>query len=183
MEEVLVVISCFVNVILWLFLFFYFKKRFSTQEYLREIEDEFERLCTDMNGITDRNITLIEEKISTLKELLDNADQHIKTVRKEQRKQKKEETEKIKIQEPVNPPETVYAMERYISNMGNVNVTPVQTVMHDIPQNIPPVAEKQEKPLRDKVLELWKLDMEPERIAAKLSVSLTEIRMIIDMFG
>ena len=136
-----------------------------------------------MNGITDRNITLIEEKISTLKELLDNADQHIKTVRKEQRKQKKEETEKIKIQEPVNPPETVYAMERYISNMGNVNVTPVQTVMHDIPQNIPPVAEKQEKPLRDKVLELWKLDMEPERIAAKLSVSLTEIRMIIDMFG
>ena len=179
MEEVLVVISCFVNVILWLFLFFYFKKRFSTQEYLREIEDEFERLCTEMNGITDRNITLIEDKISTLKELLETADQHIKTVRKEQRKQKKEETEKIKIQEPVNPPETLYAAERYISNLSTVNVVPAQNV----PQNISPVTEKQEKPVGDKVLELWKLEMEPERIAAKLSVSLTEIRMIIDMFG
>ena len=179
MEEVLVVISCFVNVILWLFLFFYFKKRFSTEEYLREIEDEFERLCTDMNGITDRNITLIENKISTLKELLETADQHIKAVKKEQRKQKKEETEKIKVQETMTPPDTLYAAERYISNLGTVNVVPNTTV----PNNIPPVTEKQEKPLRDKVLELWKLDMEPERIAAKLSVSLTEIRMIIDMFG
>ena len=193
MEEVLVVISCFVNIILWLFLFFYFKKRFSSQEILEDIRQEFEKLLTDIQGQTDRDISLVDEKVKELKELIENADQRIKAIKREQRRQKKDETESIKAQklvagtEPVsmlqNP---VYPLGSIVNRyVGNSEVASPRAETANSPNPTPAASDpaKNDKPVREKVLELWKLGMEPELIAEKLTVSLTEIRMIIDMYG
>ena len=193
MEEILVVISCFVNIILWLFLFFYFKKRFSSQEMLEDIRQEFEKLLTDIQGQTDRDISLVDEKSKELKDLIENADQRIKAIKREQRRQKKDEAESIKAQKLVTGTEPVTMLQNPVYPLGNivnryvgnseVVSTRAETVISPNPTPSPSDVTKNDKPVREKVLELWKLGMEPELIAEKLTVSLTEIRMIIDMYG
>lgn len=189
MEEVLVVISCFVNVILWLFMFFYFKKKFSTQEILENIRQEVDKLLIEINRETDRDLSLVEDKMKELKELIETADQHIKIAKKEQKKQRKEESAMLKVQKIANPQEYAFeqpvytvgdAVSRYRENAGSDNETEKEPTIVIKPSES---MSKKEKPVKDKVLELWKLGFEPERISEKLSVSLTEIRMIIDMFG
>ena len=191
LDEVLVVISCFVNIILWLFMFFYFKKKFSSQEILENIRQEVDKLLIEISRETDRDLSLVEDKMKALKELIDTADQRIKTAKKEQKKQKKEEAAINKIQEMANTQEYVYeqpvftvgdAVSRYKENVGSsYGVVEEKSQTKEIKQADD--FSKQEKPVREKILELWKLGFEPERISEKLSVSLTEIRMVIDMFG
>ena len=193
MEEILVVISCFVNIILWLFLFFYFKKRFSSQEMLEDIRQEFEKLLNDIQGQTDRDISLVDGKSKELKDLIENADQRIKAIKREQRRQKKDEAESIKAQKLVTGTEPVTMLQNPVYPLGNivnryvgnseVVSTRAETVISPNPTPSPSDVTKNDKPVREKVLELWKLGMEPELIAEKLTVSLTEIRMIIDMYA
>ena len=195
MEEVLVVISCFVNIILWIFFFFYFKKKFSSQQILEDIRQEFEKLLTDIQGQTDRDLTLIEAKMNELKEVVEKADQQIKLAKREQRRQRKEESEMGKKQVSVSIPEIIPNVETVAQNP----VYPVENVISRYTENydtrtktaeekpvliVPKTSiQKNDKPTRDRVLELWKLGMEPEVIAEKLTVSLAEISMIIDMYG
>ncbi len=195
MEEVLVVISCFVNIILWIFFFFYFKKKFSSEQILEDIRQEFEKLLTDIQGQTDRDLTLIEAKMNELKEVVEKADQQIKLAKREQRRQRKEEAEQGKKPVPVSIPEVippvepvvqnpVYPVEnvisRYTEKYDTVNKTAEEQSVLIIPKTS---VQKNDKPMRERVLELWKLGMEPEVIAEKLTVSLAEISMIIDMYG
>ena len=195
MEEVLVVISCFVNIILWIFFFFYFKKKFSSQQILEDIRQEFEKLLTDIQGQTDRDLTLIEAKMNELKEVVEKADQQIKLAKREQRRQRKEESETGKKQVSVSIPEIIPNVETVAQNP----VYPVENVISRYTENydtrtktaeekpvliVPKTSiQKNDKPTRERVLELWKLGMEPEVIAEKLTVSLAEISMIIDMYG
>ena len=195
MEEVLVVISCFVNIILWIFFFFYFKKKFSSQQILEDIRQEFEKLLTDIQGQTDRDLTLIEAKMNELKEVVEKADQQIKLAKREQRRQRKEESEMGKKQVSVSIPEIipnvetvaqnpVYPVEnvisRYTENYDTMTKTAEEKPVSIVPKTS---IQKNDKPTRERVLELWKLGMEPEVIAEKLTVSLAEISMIIDMYG
>ena len=195
MEEVLVVISCFVNIILWIFFFFYFKKKFSSQQILEDIRQEFEKLLTDIQGQTDRDLTLIEAKMNELKEVVEKADQQIKLAKREQRRQRKEESEMEKKQVSVSIPEIipnvetvaqnpVYPVENVISRYTENYDTRTKTAEEKPVSIVPKTSiQKNDKPTRERVLELWKLGMEPEVIAEKLTVSLAEISMIIDMYG
>lgn len=195
MEEVLVVISCFVNIILWIFFFFYFKKKFSSQQILEDIRQEFEKLLTDIQGQTDRDLTLIEAKMNELKEVVEKADQQIKLAKREQRRQRKEESEMGKKQVSVSIPEIipnvetvaqnpVYPVENVISRYTENYDTRTKTAEEKPVSIVPKTSiQKNDKPTRERVLELWKLGMEPEVIAEKLTVSLAEISMIIDMYG
>lgn len=195
MEEVLVVISCFVNIILWIFFFFYFKKKFSSQQILEDIRQEFEKLLTDIQGQTDRDLTLIEAKMNELKEVVEKADQQIKLAKREQRRQRKEESETGKKQVSVSIPEIipnvetvaqnpVYPVENVISRYTENYDTRTKTAEEKPVSIVPKTSiQKNDKPTRERVLELWKLGMEPEVIAEKLTVSLAEISMIIDMYG
>ena len=201
MEEVLVVISCFVNIILWLFFFFYFKKKFSSQEILENIRQEVDKLLIEISRETDRDLSLVDDKINELKEIIEKADQRIKLAKKEQRRQKKDEPAMFKSEiaksslsipqeitsrtdQSIHNP--VYPMENVVSRYTENNDLARNTAgTGTTPTVIPQISDisKNDKPVREKVLELWKLGMEPELIAEKLTVSLTEIRMIIDMYG
>ena len=86
----------------------------------------------------------------------------------------KKKAEIVHVQEVIPPVEPiietpVYSVENVIRRYNEID--PKTNVMQN------------EKPIRDKVLELWKLGMEPEKIAEKLAVSLAEISMIIDLYG
>ncbi|MCR4940009.1 MAG: hypothetical protein K5930_07890 [Treponemataceae bacterium] len=193
MEEILVVISCFVNILLWLFLFFYFRKKFSSQQILENIRQEVDKLLIEISRETDRDLSLIEDKMNALKELIDSADRRIKTAKREEKRQKKEEEALKTIEQTKNSPDMyfqspVYSMEnvvsRYIDNTVSSSAThEIKTEEESLKIRASDSLVANNKPIKEKVVELWKLGLDPEHIAEKLSVSLTEIRMIIDMYG
>lgn len=58
----------------------------SSAEILREIREEVDRLQVELNQTTNRNITLLEDRIAALGEALNKADRKIALVRRETEK-------------------------------------------------------------------------------------------------
>ena len=58
----------------------------SSDAHIAEIRDEVSRLLVELNRTTDRNIALIEDRITSLNELLSSADKKIGLLRRETEK-------------------------------------------------------------------------------------------------
>jgi hypothetical protein len=61
-------------------------KKVNPKEILREIKKEVDGIITELNKTTDRNITLIEEKINQLQETLDKTDKRLSLLGRENEK-------------------------------------------------------------------------------------------------
>ena len=83
-----VYIACIIGgfVILWYSLRRYIRKVLSDNALLDEIyakiASELQELVVEINGVTDRNLTIIEERIGKLSSLLVRADAHVKLLDK-----------------------------------------------------------------------------------------------------
>ena len=83
-----VYIACIIGgfVILWYSLRRYIRKVLSDNSLLDEIyakiASELQELVVEINGVTDRNLTIIEERIGKLSSLLVRADAHVKLLDK-----------------------------------------------------------------------------------------------------
>jgi len=64
-----------------LFFFFFFKwyikRRTSNKDILADIETETYRLIAEINSVTDRNVQLVEDRIKSLKAVLEDADKRL----------------------------------------------------------------------------------------------------------
>lgn len=71
--------------------YFLLKKKISrtlaAATVLREVREEVNRILVELNQTTHRNVTLLEDRISSLTELLGKADKKIALVRREAEKQ------------------------------------------------------------------------------------------------
>jgi len=83
------------GVILWAASFLYFRwylsRRTASEAILREFRDEVDKLVSEIDSATDRDSALVEERIRTLRALLDEADKRIALHSRELDKRKAEE--------------------------------------------------------------------------------------------
>jgi DNA-binding NarL/FixJ family response regulator len=83
-------ISIAVNLLLMAFFFIFITKRmerrFSTEIVLEDVRKEVEGIIVELNGTTDRNIALVEDRIQSLGEILRNADKKIEVLNRESRR-------------------------------------------------------------------------------------------------
>ncbi|MCR5290079.1 MAG: hypothetical protein K6E51_08830 [Treponema sp.] len=77
---------CVVNLLLWFIFFKKFTKIFSTDDIIQKTRNELNNLIADVNRNAERNITLIDDRIQTLKEIVQEADNHISLAKAEIRK-------------------------------------------------------------------------------------------------
>ncbi|GHV87999.1 hypothetical protein AGMMS50267_03590 [Spirochaetia bacterium] len=61
----------------FLFLFRYLKRRTGQERILSEFRDEVDKLLRQIDEVTDRDLTLVEERIKTLRSLLEDTDRRI----------------------------------------------------------------------------------------------------------
>ena len=210
-SDILSVIIFAVNLILWIFLFRKFKKQFSSDAILENIRLEIDKLLTEINRETDRDLTLVDGKIAELKKVMEDAERRINLAITEENKKQNEKkvlssiknrrvgvnfgTDKEAQKKPAEQyldfiEESVSASPVVVetrkepvvdkSQKERAAVQPEKPELH-ISYSDNPV--KVEKSLRGKVLELWGQGFTAEIIAERLSVSITEIQMIIEMFG
>ena len=85
------------NIVMWIVFGVKFKKIFNTDELLKKTRDELNFMLTDINTNAERNIQLIDGKISELKKISEEAEKNVRILRSEIDKTEKSTAFKKKI--------------------------------------------------------------------------------------
>lgn len=151
-----ILVLILVNAAAFAFLYVYVTRRIRreirSEEILNRVNEELGSILTDINHATERNVTLVEDRIRRLGELIEKADGRIKLLTK------KEEVE------------STSAMKAY-QELGKH--PPVQAEL--------PIEEAKEDSLREKILRYHREGVEPRLIASRLHVPEGEVELIISL--
>ena len=143
--------------------------RTSQQAALDEIKREVGAILTELNAASERNVELIEDRISTLERLIDQADRRISVLRRES-----ERDQVIAYRRPAPGPQ-------------------VSTPEHDSAQATPPTAERPGTPeppapspdgpqdAASRIERLYLQGFPLERIASIVGRTLGEVELIISL--
>jgi hypothetical protein len=151
------------------------RRSFSSNELFRQVESEVDSVITELNRTTERNITLIEDKIRQLSQLVRQADHRITLMQKERESGKDRGVEK----EPPSPKSLVYPRP--------VRSDPPK--QPDLPIDLSPPAVEPEPGLlpekrltrREQVMLYHRQGLERTLIASKLGITLGEVDLIVSL--
>ena len=79
----LVIGICIVNLLLWCVFFLKFKKLFSTDDVIQQTRKEMNNMILDINRNAERNISLLEDRTTKLKQIINDADRRIQLAQSE----------------------------------------------------------------------------------------------------
>lgn len=118
MAGIIVFTLCLINLLLWGLLFKKFKKLFSTDDVIEKTRNELNRMIVEVNRNAERNITLIEARISDLKSIIAQSDSHVSLLKSEIEKSNAISAYKSKIEKTVHSKNTVpqFKVEAYRKN-------------------------------------------------------------------
>ncbi|GHT92571.1 hypothetical protein FACS1894140_4800 [Spirochaetia bacterium] len=149
----------------------YIKRRTERANILEDYQDEVHKLIADIDSATDRDVTLVEDRITTLKQLLEDVDKRIAVLSREQDRRRSVDTiysslgrqMKVTVQEPAAPV-----------------VLPEPVPERPAPAAVPAVdAGGSKASFAERVAELSRAGFAPDLIAARLGVSLSEVELAI----
>jgi hypothetical protein len=179
---------------LWALSFLYFRsyinRRTAASRILGVFRDEVDQLVAEINAATDRDLSLIEDRVNTLRAFLDDADRRIKLQHTELERRGAEA-------------EAYAALgRRYVVKNGP---PPPETPPPGAPapeqdaQDAPPEAalpdrrprfirsslqvEPKEAPFAEQVMDLHRGGFSPEIIAGKLGSTIAEVDLVIALAG
>lgn len=90
---------CILNILLWIVFLVRFKRLFSTDDIISSAREEMNKMIADINRNTERDITLINDRIKELKAVIADADRHIAVAKSEKEKQEQTAAYSQKINE------------------------------------------------------------------------------------
>jgi len=88
-------IATALSLVLWAASFIYFRlylsRRTGARNVLAEMRDEVDKLVSEIDSATDRDVTLVEDRMKSLRALLDETDKRLGTMRREAERRGSEE--------------------------------------------------------------------------------------------
>jgi len=88
-------IATALSLVLWAASFIYFRlylsRRTGARNVLAEMRDEVDKLVAEIDSATDRDVTLVEDRMKSLRALLDETDKRLGTMRREAERRGSEE--------------------------------------------------------------------------------------------
>lgn len=121
-----VVFLCIFNIVMWIVFLKKFKKLFTTDNIIEETKDEYNKLVTDFNKNTSMNITILDDRIQSLRALVKEADKKIKLLNEIEKKgyaalEFQNALSKPKISSPHKKAITAYSNEKHHSEINQIN--------------------------------------------------------------
>ena len=183
------------NIICWIVFFIIQKIRTKKMIYevqqisLGNIKQEVDKLLIEIDKVTDRDLSIIENRIKTLREVIELADKRILLSEREEQKRAKE-IEAINRINTINSTvkkdnssvksyaENAYKANKKLHDDGGISLFPAEDFEKTVPK--PKV---EEKSIKDKVLELFNQGIDIYLIAEKLETSVAEVQTIVNLFG
>lgn len=177
----------------FLFCFAYLKRRTGRDRILVELNDEIERLVRDVNEITSRDTLLVEDRVKTLKALLEDTDRRIALLAGEvSRRHTQEEVyiELGKLRNAGAEPVRVVPASPPAAESPAPAVSPTsagtETGRRPLPQTYSPRIVRSAAPIVPKPLPfaeqaagLHRAGFSPDLIAVRLGAALSEVELAI----
>lgn len=192
------------NLIFWVLFLVMLKKRFSPKNVLDSIKDEVDKLLITLNQETDRDLTLLEGKLSEIHEAMKYADYVLQQVKGDQTiSAEPEYARKIEMAQET-PAVTVSISEEaraetksayrdeavaWEQNMelftGYPEPEPASSQTPATPSPVQQTSEERgnRKVNRQQVIDLWQMGQSVAEISRRLDCDQTSVQMIIDMFS
>jgi hypothetical protein len=176
---------------LWFFLFFYFKwyikKRTSVSGQLEEYRAEVIKLNAEINSVTDRNLTLIEDKVKKLKEILEETEKRVSLYAGELEKSRRGEAlytslgrgirAALKTEEAPAPASPLLSPVR----PQDVSITPQEQSPAGSAQEPPPSKPPSKRQIRSSIDLLLNEGLSPEQVASRLDISIAEVNLAVNL--
>ncbi len=80
---VLIILLCVFNLVMWLLAIVRFRKIFSTDDIVEKTRQELNNMMMEINRNAERNVTLLEDRIQKLKDIIADTDKHIELLKGE----------------------------------------------------------------------------------------------------
>ena len=192
-----VLLSVLINLVVLLVVFLIFRVRIKRllngSEFLDTIRDEVNHLVVDLNQNADRNIGILEERISRLQKLIGDADKKILLLGKEREKMNisVDVYDRLKRSAPLVPVSSVetpaldtpnsVAPDAAAPTAVTPNANTPNTDMPALGGEVPDTAEVAESTAAEEVLELYHRGFDPKLIAARTGSALGEVELIISL--
>jgi hypothetical protein len=161
----------------------YIKHRTSGAGLLPEYRDDINRLKADINAVTERNLTLVEDSIKKLKEIQDDTDKRISVYVKELEKSRKGEELYTNLgrgiraalkTEPVQST-NIPALSAERPNIAPLEPNP-QPAKKPLPEQKP-----SKRQIRAFIDQLANEGITPEEIASRLEISIAEVDLAMNL--
>jgi len=161
--------------------FLVLSRRFSRRRILADLRAEMDRLIADLGREADRDVAILENRIKSLRSLIEEADRRVLVAEREERRrqdsveiskaafgaaQRPSRAEPARVvdaapaPEPAQEPITIYTRPRFTRSENQIE----------------PVV-----PVKERVIELARKGISAEMIASMVSLSLGEVELIIAM--
>jgi hypothetical protein len=185
----LAVIFAVANLALWAFSFIFFlayiKRKTSKENVLAELQDEIDKMKADIDFHTDRDSSLVEDRVKNLKTFLEDTDKRINLLFRETDRQRSQERTYAALGRQSS--HTVRAAAPGLET-GSGGPFPGETgqVPEDGPQGIfpgivgaaEPISPKP-LPLAEQVAGLYRAGFSPKLIADRLGVTQAEVDLAV----
>lgn len=195
-----ILITCAVNILGSLVVYLLLKERIrrtaSAAAQLQEVREEVNRLVVELNQTTDRNVALIEDRISSLTELLSRTDKKMTLLRRETEKHEVGSMVYSKIAEgravrmgPTPLSEEVRAGVEGARSGDRVHDQ--ETAAPEVPEAAPtsstlkvelaevPALKTGHQDLRERVVSLYRAGFSASLISSRVGAPLGEVELII----
>jgi len=169
-------------------MFFYFKwyiKKRTSDSALEEYRREVNKLISDINAVTDRNLQLVEDSIAKLKTLLDETEKRIAVYNSEREKSRSGETLYTSLGRGIR------AALKTIEEPANISLpnapqtqaspAPLQQTKN-APQEPPAVKPLTREEIRDAIDSLINEGLSQEEIASRLGITIAEVNLAMNLF-
>jgi hypothetical protein len=181
----------------FLFCFAYLKRRTGRERILVELNDEIDRLIRDVNEITNRDTLLVEDRVKTLKALLEDTDRRIALLAGEVSHRYTQEDVNVElgklrgsISEPKltdsasasppaasNPPPAA-VVSPPAAGTEKERQPPSQTYSPRVVRRAVPIVPKP-PPFAEQAAGLYRAGFSPDIIAVRLGAALSEVELAI----
>ena len=176
---------------LWFFLFFYFKwyikKRTSVSGQLEEYRAEVIKLNAEINSVTDRNLTLIEDKVKKLKELLEETDKRVSVYAGELEKSRRGEALYTSLGRGIRAAlktEEAPAASTLLSParpQEALTPSPANSAQAAAVEEPPPSKPPSRRQIRSSIDLLLNEGLSPEQVASRLNISIAEVNLAVNL--
>jgi len=174
-------LAILLNILVAAVLYIILNRRIDAQlnpkEMLDKIRNEVEDLIRDLNNTTDRSVGLIEDRVDSLKSILETADRRLAVLRREAEKHEMNSTVYSNILK--RPRQVSAEPEATSAPAANEPET-----ADNVPNNGPEERSAKLKPtVNEQVLDLHRKGISPSIIASRVGSTIGEVELIISLQG
>lgn len=185
-------INIIILVVMFLFLSRRLRRQYNAGEFLAQVQQEVNSIVTELNQTTERNIQLLEERISRVKDLLSELDRRI--LIQESEAQKRSQTDRT-YQHLKDQRRAILRDLNQAAPAGSTADAVAPVIQGEMPvkpsEAVPPAAAPvlslqratSREALKAQVVEWFLAGMAPSLIAQQAGITLGEVELIISLHG